>query len=208
MAAGGRGTDPDPPQPQPPEGHSTRSPPERSSPKHPNAIRLRVESTLTSAGRRLKIALEIDGVEANLVRVAKGTASEVLPHRAITTPAGNWLATAASPPRGRSAAQALTGAPHLTSPSARARHAIRPGIPSVPHPPETVKPSLAKGLRGLRAPPPTQDFGILGAAFSRQIKGLSHLAEVFSLIFQPKNTTTCSRKKSFEALLIFLTICF
>ena len=70
---------------------------------------MRVESTLTGAGRRLKIALEIDGVEANLVRVAENMASEVLSREAITTTAGEWLANPVSPqppahPRGRSAA--------------------------------------------------------------------------------------------------------
>lgn len=58
---------------------------------------MRVESTLTGAGRRLKIALEIDGVEANPIRVAKGMASEVLSSEAITTKAGEWLANPVSP---------------------------------------------------------------------------------------------------------------
>lgn len=128
-------------------------------PSHPNAIRVRVESTLTGAGRRLKIALEIDGVEANLVRVAEDMASEVLSREAITTKAGEWLANPVTPqpaahPRGRSAARALTGTPHLASPSTRARHAIQPGIPSVPHPPPPKNPPAWRASGAVIRPRP------------------------------------------------------
>lgn len=129
-------------------------------PSHPNAIRVRVESTLTGAGRRLKIALEIDGVEANPIRVAKG---------------GEWLANPVSPqpaahPRGRSAARALTGTPHLASPSTRARHATRPGIPSVPHPPPPKNPPTRRASGAFVRPRPRRISASTGQHFPDKSK--------------------------------------
>ena len=84
---------------------------------------MRVESTLTGAGRRLKIALEIDGLEANLVRVAEDMASEVLSRKAITTKAAEWLANPVAP-----LPPAHTGA--VAQP---ARSPARLTLPALPH---------------------------------------------------------------------------
>jgi hypothetical protein len=102
-------------------------------------------------------------------------ASEVLSREAITTTAGEWLANPVSPqppahPRGRSAARALTGTPHLASPSARARHAIRPGIPSVPHPPPPKNPPARRASGAVIRPRPRRISASTGPHFPDKSK--------------------------------------
>ncbi|RYZ13334.1 MAG: LysR family transcriptional regulator, partial [Comamonadaceae bacterium] len=54
-------------------------------PSRPNAIRMHVEAALAAVGRRLQVALEIDGVGAILDLVADGAGSAVLSRNAVSS---------------------------------------------------------------------------------------------------------------------------